>query len=159
MNDIFTENYTFVNYNNISDEDIIKILQIRNSYEVRRWMVNDTEIPLESHLKFVASLKANDTKDYFIIKDSSEKIIGSVNIDYLDTGIVERGIFINPEFQKRGHAYNSMKELYEILAQSGIKKIITKVKADNQPSNALELKLGAVHTHTSGNYNHYILSI
>lgn len=132
---------------------------MRNHPLVAKWMVNSEEIPFEEHQRFISSLSTKTEKDYFIIKDFSSNIIGSVNIDYTETPYPERGIFINPLFFHQNHAFNSLKEFYEhAKSEWGIPGIMTKVKIDNIGSNRLEEKLGAQQSLTKEGYNIYNLS-
>lgn len=141
-------------------EDSEEIWRIRNNCAVRKWMVNTDIIPFESHKQFVEFLKQRADKDYFLIKNERGDIIGSVNIDYPEDNVSERGLFINPLFHKKGHASRSMKEFYTHAHNNwGIKKIKTKVKKDNEASNSLEMKLGAFQIEEENGYNVYMLNL
>lgn len=159
MKGFSTDHYQFINYNECSRADLLEIREIRNLPEVRARMVDEMEISLEQHLKFLESLKHNTSKDYFIIKDHAGHLIGSVNLTYLPDQVAERGLFINPSHFRQGHAFRTMKELYSRIAQTGIKSVFTKVKTDNNPSNNLEKKLGAELISSEGGYNNYLLQI
>lgn len=155
-----TNSYKFINYALINEADSRRIWEIRNNPEVAQWMVNPDPIPLESHFKFIESLKENTLKDYFIIKDIEDNLIGSVNISYSPDGYSERGIFINPTFFHKNHAYRTMTEFYEYAKQNwDIKGITTRVKKNNIASNKLEEKLGASVISVVGSYNHYCLEL
>lgn len=151
-----TESYSFMNYAEMNEEEQRIIWELRNHPSVARWMVNSGTIEYDIHLSFINKLKTQTDKDYFIIKDKDNNIIGSINIDYTETPYPERGIFINPDFFHKNHAYNSMKEFYRHAHFNwGIKGIFTKVKIDNVGSNRLEEKLGASLTRTQSGYNFY----
>lgn len=153
-----TSSYIFVNYAEMSEEESKIIWELRNHPHVSKWMVHPEAIPYPEHKRFVASLSANRNKDYYLIKDLSSNIIGSVNIDYGGLPYPERGIFINPEFFHQSHAYNSLREFYHYAnSEWGIPGILTRVKTDNTGSNRLEEKLGASLTATRDGYNFYNL--
>ena len=57
----------FVNFTHLGKSDLIRILEKRNSDEIRSKMVNRAPIPLESHLKFCEHLKKDNSKLYFAI--------------------------------------------------------------------------------------------
>lgn len=155
-----TASYIFINYAEMTAEDSNCIRLIRNSPIVRKWMVDSSPISSVTHDAFVESLKARVDKDYFIIKNHSGEIIGSVNIDYREDGVSERGLFINPVFQKQGYAFKTMQEFYRHAKDDWcIEKIMTKVKIDNAASNGLELKLGANFGGEINGYNHYVLRL
>lgn len=155
-----TDTYKFINYCEMSLQDCKEIWQLRNHPDVRKWMINEETIPLENHLAFIERLKSDSAKDYFIIKDRAGNIIGSVNITYTESGISERGLFINPRFWGQGHAGRSMKEFYGKMRDlANVTGIETLVKVDNDASNGLEQKLGAQLEKTCDGYNHYYLRI
>lgn len=142
----------------MTEEETRKIWELRNHPLVAKWMVNTAPIDYKSHLNFIERLKSLTDKDYFIIKDKVNNIIGSVNINFTESPYPERGIFINPNFFHKNHAYNSMKEFYgHARSHWGIKGILTKVKIDNVGSNRLEEKLGANLKHTGNGYNFFHL--
>lgn len=144
----------------MNEEESVKIWNLRNLDKVSSWMVNPDSIPWNDHCGFIESLKINDHKDYFIIENFDSEIIGSVNIDYSENGISERGIFINPDFFHQNHAYRSMIEFYEYAKDNfDIVRIITKVKIDNIASNKLESKLSAKLIETKEGYNIYSLQL
>lgn len=155
-----SDTYKFINYCELSLHDCKEIWQLRNHPDVRKWMINDVPIPLENHLAFIERLKSDSAKDYFIIKDTDSNIIGSVNISYTESGISERGLFINPQYWGKGHAARSMKEFYGKMRDlANVTGIETVVKVDNAASNGLEQKLGAQLEKTCDGYNHYFLRI
>lgn len=140
-------------------DDSKAVWQLRNHPDVAKWMVNDTFIPFENHARFVENLKSDSSKDYFIIKDNEGNIIGSVNAIYLDNHLAERGIYVNPQFQGRGHAFKTLMEFYEELKSNAIRRVITRVKTDNLASNNLERKLGATLTECRDGYNFYMVAL
>ena len=153
-----TLSYFFINYVEMSEEDSRKIWELRNHPLVAKWMVHPEEIPYAEHKKFIVRLSLLKDKDYYLIKDLSSNIIGSVNIDYTETPYPERGIYINPEFFHQNHAFNSLREFYRYANSVwGVSGIMTRVKTDNIGSNRLEEKLGAKLVFTEEGYNFYNL--
>lgn len=66
-------------YSLLSENEHKKLLDIRNSDEIRIASINEDKIQLKDHLSWVRKLKDDKTKQYFaIICDN--KIIGGVNI-------------------------------------------------------------------------------
>lgn len=159
MKSFSTNNYRFVNYLDVSAEESLQILELRNREEIRKWMVNDEPISQANHFRFMESLVDKERCDYFMIKDPSGNFIGTVNITALSPDEAERGIFINPDFQNQGHASQSLAEFYSKLSSLGIKSVITKVKTENVASNALEKKLGACLIKVDKGFNIYRLII
>lgn len=158
--DIQTQSYCFVNYCNMTEKENEKIWNIRNNTLISVWMINNKWITHSEHDMFINSLRSKMSKDYFLIKNFDGNIIGSVNFTYLNDGIVERGIFINPKFWGKNHAYLSLSELYSYINKHwSIKRIITQVKVDNAASNALERKLGGQIFKSEDGYNYYIVNL
>lgn len=142
------------------ESDSEKIWKLRNHPFIATWMINDNEISFSEHKRFIKNLKQNPNKDYYLIKDFDDNIIGSVNITYTDFGISERGIFINPDNWGKGHAYKCLTEFYNHIKNNHEVKIIrTVVKIDNDASNSLEKKLGSELIGTDNVYNTYILQL
>lgn len=155
-----TASYRFINYAEMTNQDSEKIFNLRNNPLVAFWMVNNDYISLSDHLKFIEHLKSNSDKDYFIVKDINNDIVGSVNLDYSDMGVSERGVYVDPDLHGKGHAFRMLSEFYA-HAKSFWKVCVikTKVKQDNRASNALEIKLGAMFIGQSDGYNNYILNL
>lgn len=112
-----TKSYQFINYSEMSDSDSKSVWEIRNDIFISAWMVNDKAISYKEHTEFIDSLRHNLDKDYYVVKDFDNNIIGSVNITYTDLGISERGIYINPDFWGKGHAYACLVEFYRSLVR------------------------------------------
>ena len=95
----------FVNFTHLGKSDLIRILEKRNSDEIRSKMVNRAPIPLESHLKFCEHLKKDNSKLYFAIYVDS--VLAGVadfqNINY-ENHTYEPGIyFVNDNSIIRSH--------------------------------------------------------
>lgn len=155
-----TETYHFINYSEMSEDDSREIFDLRNHHDVSRWMVNDQEISWDVHKRFVNSLRSRIDKDYFIVKDNDGMIVGSVNIDYSENGISERGIFIAPNRHHKGHAFCVLKEFYShVKLYFSVSTILTKVKSDNVASLRLEEKLGSKFSKEYDGYKTFILKL
>lgn len=142
----------------MSEIDSREVFELRNDVRVSKWMVNDKVISWEEHKGFIDNLRSRTDKDYYIVKNSDNEIIGSVNIDYSDNGISERGIFIAPSQHNKGHALRLLSEFYSHARQFfEVKAIFTKVKADNVASLRLEEKLGSQFLKEEGGYKTFIL--
>lgn len=77
------------------------VLEMRNYPKVREQMHNQAVIDKNAHLNFIASLKGNDDKKYFVVK-SKQQLLGVIyftDINYNDKSAVF-GIYANL-FEKR----------------------------------------------------------
>ena len=87
-----------INFIGASLEEKKMILEWRNHPNIRKWMYNQKEISLDSHLNFIELLKNLKDKIYFLVK-MDEKYIGVIyfnNIDYKDKSIYF-GLYSNPK--------------------------------------------------------------
>ena len=90
------------NYVNLSVDDKISALNMRNHSEVKKWMYNQQVISKESHFDFVQGLKSDTERRYFLVKQQ-QKIIGSINFSQIGLhNFVEFGLYTNPFEQLKG---------------------------------------------------------
>jgi len=82
-------------FQNLSIEEKKEVLNWRNHPDIRKWMLNQEEISLENHLKFIDSL---DEKRIYLKIDNLGVINFKVFKDY-----VELGLHKNPNKQKVGN--------------------------------------------------------
>lgn len=144
----------------MSDADSLNMFELRNSPDISLWMVNDKEISHDEHEAFINSLKSRTDKDYFVVKDNDNEIIGSVNIDYTESGVSERGIFIVPGQHNKGHALRVLTEFYRHARRYfSVNTILTHVKSENAASLRLEEKLGATFEKEEDGYKSFILKL
>lgn len=94
----FEYGLNFVNYTELNDTESQNILDIRNSEEIRKWMLNDDIISIESHNNFINNLKKDETKQYFAIY-KNEILIGSTSLcKIIRNESAESGFFSNPKY-------------------------------------------------------------
>jgi len=72
------------------------ILEWRNSSEIKKQMLNQENILLENHLKFIESLKTKNNVFWFLVKENNE-CLGVINFKQN-----EIGLYKNPDKQKVG---------------------------------------------------------
>lgn len=139
----------------------MSIWEIRNHPEIRKCMTYPEPIELADHRHFVKSLSEREDVRYYLVKDEGGNIIGSVNISHITLDTVERGIYIIPEYQGKGHAKRLSVEFYDYIHREfSINTVITKVLKENKPSNALQNSLGAEPTDGElAGYNYYLLKL
>lgn len=88
---------SLVSYVDLTDAEKLKILEVRNHPDIRKWMYNQEIISTPSHLNFIDSLKSSRMKQYFFVK-KSEKWIGVlyfINIEPI-LSEAEFGLYANP---------------------------------------------------------------
>ena len=87
----------FINFTDLTDEQILMVLCWRNDERVAKFMKNKS-VSEQEHRNFISNLKNDETKRYFLVKNGGEYI--SV-IDFVDIAAdsCEFGIYANPELQ------------------------------------------------------------
>lgn len=90
------------NYVNLSENDKILALSMRNHPEIKKWMHNQDTISSATHFEFIKSLEIKIDRRHFLVKQKN-KIIGSINFSEIDLhSSVEFGIYVNPFLQLTG---------------------------------------------------------
>ncbi len=84
---------------------------------------------------FLVAMEDNKKKD--------EKIVGVVRACMVDLDLAElRNIVVHKEHRGEKISENLIKEMLALLKKKGMRKVITRTKADNKPALALFRKLG-----------------
>lgn len=134
--------YDFINFKNLSKEDLLLILQWRNSDSIRKWMYNSEHISEENHFKFVENLNNCIDKYYWAVyKDG--KMLGVVNITDLDhdNSSAEIGYYLSPDFD--GIALDAIFSMCGFLIDTlKVKYLRACTMVDNQPAMQLDIYLG-----------------
>ncbi len=123
-----------------------RVLEMRNHPKVREQMHSQDIIDKDDHLKFIASLKGNDYKKYFVVK-YKQQLLGVIyftDIDPKDKSAVF-GIYANL-FEKRDKIGSMLMEtaltyFKDILA---FKTLNLEVYESNQRAVGLYVKFGFV---------------
>jgi UDP-4-amino-4,6-dideoxy-N-acetyl-beta-L-altrosamine N-acetyltransferase len=87
----------------MSFEEMNIVLKMRNNVDIKRWMYNQNDIDLDTHLKFINTLLFDISKQYFLIKKDSQ-YIGVVDFTNIDNGKKECdfGLYSNPFIKLAG---------------------------------------------------------
>ena len=98
-------NYTYVNFTQLSRDELVNILNWRNHPDIRKCMNTTEPIPLEGHLAFCESLKNREDKFYWMIKkgDTPIGILNVIDVDY-ETETCEPGFYLSPDVMGRGES-------------------------------------------------------
>lgn len=90
--------YSFKNYENLTEAESRQILNWRNDESVRKKMYNTGIIPWESHQAFIESLKERTDRYYWQVSEG-DKACGSVNLVDVnhEASKAEMGFFMAPD--------------------------------------------------------------
>ena len=131
-------------FQDLSLEEKKEVLNWRNHPDIRRWMYNTDEIPLENHLKFIDSLSEKNDKIYLKVND-----LGVVNFS-VHKSYVELGIHKNPA--KKGVGKRLLKFAIDYaFNELNTKKIILYVFEDNMKAINLYKSFGFKETDKKDN--------
>lgn len=86
-----------LNFSELSEGDARYVLTMRNHPEIKKWMYNQQDITEAQHSSFLETLKTDNNKHYFLVKQA-DMIIGSV--DFIKIDQIEKtanfGLYANP---------------------------------------------------------------
>lgn len=156
---IYTEHFCFKSYVLLSEIEHKIIWQIRNSYDIRRYMDNSIPFSFEDHMQFVASLTINSEKAYYGVYYicGNCKLVGSQSI--IKTGAeceAESGQYIFPSEQ--GNGYGTLMK-YEFInyffSHKLLQRVVEKIKVFNECNEHLNKKLGFRLYDSDAEYNYF----
>ena len=86
-----------INFTDLTDEQILMILRWRNDERIAKFMKNKS-VSEQEHRNFIANLKNDETKRYFLVKEDSD-YIGVIDFVDIAADSCEFGIYANPELK------------------------------------------------------------
>lgn len=95
--------FSYQNFVTLSEEQKVMVLGWRNHPDIRKWMFNSDEIPLESHLAFIKSLETREDCFYWLViyKGTPVGVFNVVDCNY-ETKEGEPGYYLAPEYDGSG---------------------------------------------------------
>ena len=95
--------YSFRNFIHLDNEQVKQVLEWRNNPQIRQYMYNKEEIPLEGHLTFVKGLVNRIDVAYWLVYRKNEPI-GVVNLIDIDEELerAELGYYMIPSRMSSG---------------------------------------------------------
>lgn len=97
------ETFSYQNFADCSETELVMILKWRNSESVRFNSYNDDIISLQNHLKFIETLGGGNFKNryYFLISDNLG-YVGVLSFTNIAKNSAEIGYYKNPERTEKG---------------------------------------------------------
>ena len=96
---------SFINFNDLKEEDALEVLKWRNHPQVRNHMYKKEEILPEDHLRYLSKLPFQNKKFYWVVKERG-KAIGVIDIVDFQGSKSEWGFYLNPDFVGTGKSLN-----------------------------------------------------
>jgi RimJ/RimL family protein N-acetyltransferase len=125
----------------VEKKDYEKILEWRNDPDVRFNSLNQHIIPINEHIKYWDNFLENILNSAFIIV-CDNKDIGVLKLKNIDVNTYEIDIFISKLFRNKGLGTKILELAKDIAIQKKIKKLIAKIKYDNEISKRAFMKVG-----------------
>lgn len=144
MRDFKTENFCFLNYVRLLEEQSRVIWEGRNHPEVRRWMASGEPFSFEAHQEFMRGLRRSPGKLYWTVMRRGG-IVGSVCLNPYDSVRKEgeSGRFLLTEYMGKGWGFQMAKEFADYVMRNGIARwIYAKTRTDNLRNQHINRKLG-----------------
>ena len=144
-----------VNYVDLDEKRSRAVWEARNHPEIRRWMRNPEPFPFEGHQAFVERLKQPGAPLYFAFFEG-DTLLGSYDFTDIRPGeSAVRGLYVHPDFQRRGVAFMMEYVLEGEIRKQGVHTLLAEVLKFNDRSLACHRSLGYVPC--GENDTHYIL--
>ena len=148
--------YEVVNYTDLTREQSLEVLALRNRDEIRALMVHPEVIAPEDHFAFVERLKGRSDRLYYAVyKDGVLK--GTWNL-IKEGDDWDRGIIAAPQAQGRGETALWERQIIASLP-TDIKALSAKVKVSNDRSLRYHRKYGFSEVRSDGEYVYFSLPL
>ena len=125
LNDFYRDNSIF---RSIKKDDCMKIFEIANDDEVRKFSFNSDKIPLEDHKKWFKNILNDDSVEFYVLEYEND-LIGQLRLDF-DEEFPVISISLNEKYRGIG--------LSKILMSKGLElidgKVIAYIKKENSRS-------------------------
>lgn len=139
------DKYSYKNFVNLTDEELLLILQWRNHPDIRKCMNNTEPITEESHLNYCHNLKNREDVIYWLIlkENNPVGVLNIIDIDY-ENGICEPGFYLAPEVMGRGESIFVLSNYKDfLLNELGFHALVGHNYADNKPALVFTMFFGA----------------
>lgn len=125
----------------VKKKDYETILEWRNNPNVRRNSLTQHIISIDEHTEYWNNFLKNKTNFAFIaIHDSND--IGVLKLKNIDKVTYEIDIFLSKSYRNRGLGSQVLKIAKDVAFQNGVKKLVAKIKYDNEASKKAFEKVG-----------------
>ena len=152
------DDLVFIDYILLPELEHKLIWKTRNDDAIRMHMDSTRVISWEEHCNFVARLNLNTQKHYWAVYNNG-KLIGSVNISYVNDNTIERGIFVVPSQLGRNWGTRIEQALSDLLISMEVKTMIAKVLHTNKSSLCFHNKNGYTNIGYDDKYEYLLKSL
>ena len=125
----------------VEKKDYETLLEWRNDPDVRINSLTQHIISIDEHIEYWNDFLKNETNFAFIvIHDNND--IGVLKLKNIDKTTYEIDIFLSRSYRNRGLGSQVLKIAKEVALKKGIKKLVAKIKYDNEASKKAFEKVG-----------------
>lgn len=150
-----------IDFVDLSYDEHLMILDMRNHPRVREWMYTQDEIPIANHLQFIQNLHGDNKNQYLMVK-KGEKVVGVIYFNQIDfdNKTSEFGIYANMLKPTAG-AGSFLEELSLFYAKNILKvdSLTLEVMKRNQRAINLYKKYGFEEVSTSRVKGYEVISM
>lgn len=128
--------YSYVNFTQLSREDLLMILEWRNHPDIRKCMNTTAPITAEAHLSFCASLKDRNDRYYWLIKKGNQNIgvLNALGVNF-DNSTCEPGFYLSPDVMGKGESIFVLSNYKSfLLNELGFENLVGHNYYDNMPA-------------------------
>lgn len=146
-------NLHFIDFINLTELEHQKILNIRNTKDIRKQMKTDDIIELKNHLKWLNSLKNNKKKLYYAVF-IKEDIIGCIDITSMDTKTktTSWGFYFKKDTNPLIISICVYIIIEKIFYEHKMEKIVSEVKKTNQNGYKFNISFGFLPIYEDNSY-------
>lgn len=130
-----------LNLRPVEKKDYEKILEWRNDPDVRIYSLTQHFISIDEHIKYWDDFLKNETNYAFLVVHD-DKEIGVLKLKNINKTTYELDIFLSKHSRNKGLGPQILEITKEIAIQKGIKKLIAKIRYDNEASKKAFEKVG-----------------
>lgn len=133
-----------VSLRKLTEDDAAAIVQWRNDPEIQKWMFNQNELSIDSHIAWFKKQKHENRLDFIICDRITGEGIGTVNYINIDGDQAEAGKMLgNRKYWGSGYAKEAFRLWLNFgFVELGLEKIYVKTMKNNTPNIKLNQKLG-----------------
>jgi len=117
----------------VEKNDYETILKWRNDPDVRINSLTQHIISIDDHIEYWNDFLKNKTNFAFIAIYGNNEM-GVLKLKKMEKTIYEIDVFLSKDYRNRGLGSQVLKIAKEISIQKGIKKLVAKIKYDNEAS-------------------------
>ena len=122
-------------------KDYETILEWRNDPDVRNNSLTQHIISIDEHIRYWNDFLKNESNFAFIaIHENND--IGVLKLKNIDKTTYEIDIFLSKNYRNRGLGSQILKIAKDVALKKGIKKLVAKIKYDNEASKKAFEKVG-----------------